>query len=481
MKKLPTTFMLMAALCAGAEFIDTPELKAARCERLLRAKTVQIDTDFEYYKNRSADSIASEIEVNGFGGVYYFVIRDGALNRQVVEELQRRAIPVALMTLPAMVYLTEQELDALLPSNWRDWKVRFTGDAMEQYIFIGFNYPEYRAWYKPYLIKILRDNNFDGFTFAEVMYPITDGPERNPPFYGDVSANFRQSFMQDTGSDAFPNFTAPESSDYFKRNVALYLKLVEYRVKMINEFYNDIINSPDGIRAAVPNIKFATWTLGINLPDGVNKLRIWEGNDIASMISLVKPDIHFIQTHAPDWSNPALPPDYPLAYKPFFEAVHQADPHVKIALQADFGSLEPIRRPPEWRKKFYESARNAGVDTTTYYEFSLRWEVYNAAPELKAIEASGTAAKLRFDQRLGADAARIVTGRKIGGATIIDAAVDGNTLILELGSPLAEGKLASIDISGIASDPAVRFGKNKGKANISEAKRSRAIKVTTLR
>ncbi|MGE4301663.1 MAG: hypothetical protein AB7F40_08685 [Victivallaceae bacterium] len=473
--------LLLAAFCARAEFSDTPAQKAARAEKLLRAKTVQIDTEFPYYQNRSADSIASEIEVNGLDGVYYFVLRAPAVRREIIDELQKRSIPVALMTLPAMVYLSESELDALLPTGWREWKMEFTGNAMDQYIFIGFNYPEYRTWYKPYLIRTLQDNNFDGFTFAEVMYPITDGPERNPPFYGDVSPNFKHDFMRATGSRSFPDFTHPDSPDYFKRNLDLYLKLVEYRVSVINDFYDDIINSPDGVRAAVPGIKVATWTLGINLPDGINKLRTWEGNDISAMISKVRPDIHFVQTHAPDWSNPALPPDYPLAYLPFFLEIQQTDPHVKIALQADLGSTEAARRDPEWCKKFYEAVRKAGVDTTTYYEFSLRWKVYNAAPELRAIESDGTTAKLRFDQRLGADSAAVITGRRIGGSTVLDARVDGNTLIVELDLPLVEGKLTSLDVSGICDDPQVRFGRDKGKTNVSDVKRSRALKVEPMR
>ncbi len=481
MKIFTGVLLVMAALCARAEFTDTPAQKAARGEKLLRARTVQIDTEFPYYRNRSADSIASEIEVNGLGGVYYFVLRAAAVDREVIAELQKRSIPVAMMALPAMVYLSEPELDALLPADWREWQMIFTGGAMDQYIFIGFNYPEYRAWYKPYLIRMLKENNFDGFTLAEVMYPVTDGPERNPPFYGDISFNFRRDFMRDTGSRAFPDFSDPDSPDYFRRNLDLYLKLVEYRVKVINDFYDDIINSPDGVRAALPGIKIATWTLGINLPDGVSKLRTWEGNDISAMISKVRPDIHFIQTHAPDWSNPALPPDYPLAYLPFFEEIQQTNPHVKIALQADLGSTDAARRDPEWCGKFYEATRKAGIDTTTYYEFSLRWKVYHAAPELKAIEAAGTAAKLRFDQRLGAESAGVMAGRRIGGSTVTGAKVDGNTLTVELDSPLTQGKLTSVDISGVCDDPEARFGADKGKANVSAVKRSRAIKVEPMR
>lgn len=473
--KIHSAALLILTLCAG--FADTPELKQARCEKLPTADAVQIDTGFPYYAGRSPRSIANELEVNGIQAVYYFVILPPVMPG-LIPELQSRGVPVALMTLPAMVYPSEAALDNLLPENWREWQVEFTDPArMSQYIFIGFNYPEYRAWYKPYLNKMLTDNNFDGFTFAEVMYPIGDGVEQSPPFYGDVSENFRRSFMIETGNDAFPDFSNPSSPHYFKTDTALYQALAAYRVKVVNEFYNDIINSPDGARAAVPNIRFATWTLGINLPDGTAKLREREGNDIASMIRLVRPDMHFIQTHAPDWSNPDLPPDYPLLYAPFFEEIRRAAPGVKVALQGDFGSLTATRRSPEWRRIFHDAAAKAGVDSTVWYEFSLRSEVYDQPPEPRKLTANSTNAILTFDHRLGPDAEKIMTGRRLGRAVIRESVVDGCDLICELDTPLYPGEIVNIDYSGVPDDPSVRFGDDTGPVNAAPEESAAPLKV----
>ncbi len=474
--KIFRTAAAFVVITLSCGFTDTPELKSARCEKLLTADTVQIDTGFPYYADRSSRSIANELEVNGVEGVYYFVILP-PVKSGVIPELQSRGIPVALMTLPAMVYPSEAALDQLLPENWRDWRVEFTDPRrMGQYIFIGFNYPEYRAWYKPFLNKLLKENNFDGFTFAEVMYPIGDGVELSPPFYGDVSANFRQSFMRDTGNNAFPDFSDPESPRYFKTDTALYHALAAYRVKVVNEFYNDIINSPDGARSAMPGIKFATWTLGINLPDGVAKLREWEGNDIFSMIKLVHPDLHFVQTHAPDWSNPALPADYPLLYSPFFDEIRRAAPNVKIALQGDFGSLAATRRSPEWRRTFRRAAAQAGVQSTTWYEFSLRSEIYDEPPEPRKLAIDGKTAVLSFDQRLDAGAENVMRGRRLGRAVVIAAAPDGSDLICELDTPLYPGEKVNIDYSGIPDDPSVRFGDDKGPVNT--APEGSAVRLT---
>ena len=443
------------------EFHDTPEARRERREKLLHGRTVQIDTAFPYYHNRSNESIASELRVNGFDGVYYYTGTDTGLRPGLVGEMQRQKLGVGLMTLPSLVYWSEAQLAERLPAGWRDWLIEFTGSGMDIYRFIGFVYPEYNAWYKNYLNGMLLRHRFDAFTFAEIMYPIYDGPEKNPPFYGDVSPGFQAAFKRATGSETFPNFTDPADPDYFRTNTGLYRQLVEYRVRTIDDFYDDIINGPGGAREAAPGILFATWTLGINIPDGVAKLREWEGNDIVTMIRRVKPDLHFIQTHAPDWANPALPGDYPLAYQPFFDAVRTANPDVKIGMQADLGSLGPSRRDPAWQKQFYDACRKAGVDTITYYEFGLRWEIYSQPPRLCEIRRDGDTLLLVFDQRLNAESAILMKGRELRGKDrsyrIAECRWDGNLLRLKPDALPAADEELTVPVGGVADDPAVRF------------------------
>ena len=443
------------------EFHDTPEARRERREKLLHGRTVQIDTAFPYYHNRSNESIASELRVNGFDGVYYYTGTDTGLRPGLVGEMQRQKLGVGLMTLPSLVYWSEAQLAERLPAGWRDWLIEFTGSGMDIYRFIGFVYPEYNAWYKNYLNRMLLRHRFDAFTFAEIMYPIYDGPEKNPPFYGDVSPGFQAAFKRATGSETFPNFTDPADPDYFRTNTGLYRQLVEYRVRTIDDFYDDISNGPGGAREAAPGILVATWTLGINIPDGVAKLREWEGNDIVAMIRRVKPDLHFIQTHAPDWANPALPGDYPLAYQPFFDAVRTANPDVKIGMQADLGSLGPSRRDPAWQKQFYDACRKAGVDTTTYYEFGLRWEIYSQPPRLCEIRRDGDTLLLVFDQRLNAESAMLMKGRELRGKDrsyrIAECRWDGNLLRLKPDALPAAGEELTVPVGGVADDPAVRF------------------------
>lgn len=425
-------------------------------KKLLTAKTVQIDTSFPYYQNRSVESIASEIELNGFNGVYYYVMTGGEIMPGLIDELHRRGIAVALMTLPNIVYATDDTLAKMLPANHRQWLMKFTSNDMDNYRFIGFVYPEYNEWYKNYLGKLLKDNQFDGFTFAEIMYPIYDGPARAKPFYGDVSENFKRAFKAATNNRAFPNFDNPHDPNYFKTNAKLYNELVEYRIKTINDFYDDIVNSSNGARSINQDIMFATWTLGINIPDGVAKLREWEGNDIDSMIRKVKPDIHFIQTHAPDWNDGNLKGDYPYSYKPFFDAIRVANPDVKVALQADLGSTAAARRNLDWQKLFYKACQQSGVSSTTYYEFGLRYKIYEDMPELKEIYLNNRQMKLYFDQRLSSDSAKVITNRLANESKIISAKVDGNILVCDLDKPISSNEV-TIDISDISDEPELRF------------------------
>lgn len=445
----------------NASFQDTPELKQKRVKQLLTARTVQIDTGMAYYRGRSTESIAAEIRVNGFDGVYYYVMDDRSVVPGLIAELQRQNLAVALMTLPNLVYWSESQLADRLPGDYRNYLMHFTGPDMDKYRFIGFVYPEYNAWYKNLLTGILRRHNFDGFTFAEIMYPIYNGPERTPPFYGDVSPGFQQAFKTATGRAAFPNFTDPADPNYFKTNTELYRDLVEYRIRTINDFYDDIVNGPGGAREVAPNIAFATWTLGINIPGGVEKLREWEGNDIAAMIRQVKPDLHFIQTHAPDWCNPALPADYPRLYQPFFDAIRAADPEVRIAMQTDIGSLPAMRRSPAWVETFYQACRDAGVDSTTYYEFSLRDAVYASPPTLREIRLKGQSLQLIFDQRLGRESADRMIGRQLTSGpdrfTVRAAKADGNLLNLTLDLLPRPGRQLAVPVGGLADDPAVRL------------------------
>lgn len=437
-----------------------------RAKKLLHAKTVQIDLGFDMYKDRSARSIAEEIIANGYEGVFYFVTSDKGIRKDVIEELQKRDIPVAALLCASGTYMPEDERI----KDWKKYRMEFTNSTMDQYKLMTFVDKDYLAWMKDRVVRILSKNGFDGFTFAEVMFPIANGLENEKVLYGDISPAFQDAFKKATGNTIFPEFVNKNKPNYYKKNPKVYNDLVEYRVKVINNFYSEVVNGKDGVREKCSGICVASWSQGIADVNGVKNLREWEGNDAASMIKTVKPDIHFIQTHWIDWSNKEIKGDYPLQYKPFFDAIKKADPKMPIGLQADFVSQEGARRNLEHQKLFYKTCDQMGIDTTTYYVFCMRWAVYNDPPVLcKATRVSNNTVELCFDQRISKDSAKFVTGKKIitsddrKSFTVKSAEVDGNLLKVVLDGDIS-AKEISVDISGIKDAPEYRFPP-KGKVN----------------
>jgi hypothetical protein len=418
------------------------------------------------YKDRSARSIAEEIIANGYEGVLYFVTSDKGIRKDVIEELQKRDIPVAALICASGTYMPEDERI----KDWKKYRMEFTNNSMDQYKLMTFIDKDYLAWMKNRVVTILNKNGFDGFTFAEVMFPIANGLENEKVLYGDISPAFQAAFKKETGNTVFPEFVNKNKSNYYKKIPNVYNDLVEYRVKVINNFYSEVVNGKDGVREKCPRIFVASWSQGIGDANGVKNLREWEGNDAASMIKAVKPDMHFIQTHWIDWSNKEIKGDYPLLYKPFFDAIKKADPNMPIGLQADFVSQTDARRPLDWQELFYKTCNQLGIDTTTYYVFCMRWAVYNDPPLLcKATLVSKDTVELCFDQRISKNCGKIVIGRKIAtddgkSFTIKSADVDGNLLKVVLDGELS-GKKITVNISGIKDAPEYRFPP-KGKVNV---------------
>ena len=439
-----------------------------RARKLLHGRTVEVDFGFAVYKNRSARSIAEEIVANGIEGVYYFVTAEHGVRKDIIAELHKRGIPVAAMAIASGAYLPVDER----PEGWEKFRMEFTNTRMDEYKFMSFVHRDYAIWMKHRIVRLINEYGFDGFTFAEAMYPITDGLERKDVLYGDISPSFQAAFKNATGDTVFPEFVNAEKPNYYKNIPRIYNDLVEFRIKTVNDFYNEVVNGKDGVREKCPGVFVATWTMGISMPNGVAKLREWEGQDIPSMITQIKPDMHFIQTHWPDWSNHELKGDYPLLYKPFFDLIRKTDPNMPIGFQADLVSEPGARRPPEWQKLFYETCDQLNLDCTTYYVFSLRWAVYREPPELCTVRLLWKdIVELCFDKRISKDCGNLVLNRKMivgddgKSYSVKSADVDGNLLMVVLDGDLSGTNEITVDIGGIKDDPEYRLAP-KGEVNI---------------
>ena len=451
-----TSLILLATVVVMA---DGAEL-TSRARKLLQGRTVEADFGFPAYRNRSARSVAEEFVANGISGVYYFVTAERGVRKDIIAELHKRGIPVAAMAIASGAYMPADER----PQGWEKYRMEFTNSRMDEYKFMSFVHREYALWMKERIVKLINEYGFDGFTFAEAMYPITDGLERKDVLYGDISPSFQEAFKKATGDTVFPEFVDETKPNYYKNVPKIYNDLVEFRIRTVNDFYDEVVNGKDGIRQKCPGVFVATWTMGISIPNGVEKLREWEGQDIPSMITRVKPDMHFIQTHWPDWSNHALKGDYALLYKPFFDLIKKTDPNLPIGFQADLVSEPGARRPPEWQKLFYQTCDKLKIDCTTYYVFSLRWAVYNEAPQLCNVQLVWKdVVELCFDKRISDECAKIVLDRKVIVAdsgksySVRSAEVDGNLLKMVLDGDLSGTDEISVDVGGIKDDPEYRL------------------------
>ena len=452
MKKF-VSFCMACSVAIGMFAAD----KSAVKEQLRTASAAHIDPIFEYYKDRSPESIALELKVNNYNAVYYFATVPTACNKDLIETLQQENIPVVLITFPCWVWVKPAEMDKFLPPNWRDWQMEFTGNKTEEHTFIGFVYPEYNQWYGEYVSKMLGDFGFDGFAMLETMYPNYNGLSYNPPQMGDISQGFRKAFEAETGYKELPEFVDSNSPLYYTKNPELTKAWEDFRVKTVNDFMFDIMSK---VRSEHPDIAIASWSLGISEPGGDKKIRFYNGMDTYSMVERIQPDIHIVQTHWPDWCNPDLKPDYIKAYKFYVDEAKRACPTVKVGTQSDFGSLPEMRRSIDWVKE-HRAACDEVLDNFLVYEFNIRDEVFSEAPVLKALMLNDDELLMVFDQRIADSAAATMTNRvlqaKNAEFTVKSATVDGNLLRCKLDSKPAIGTELTVPAGGIADVPQVRL------------------------
>jgi hypothetical protein len=432
-------------------------------DRSIHGKAVEVDTGFPYYQDRSVDSIASEVALNGFECVHLVLLDERTGNRELIDAFHRWGLAVVYMPFISGVY---QEAD-LFPPDADRWKMEFL-KSESPYRFYSFVHRDFAEWTRDRLNRVLAQYPFDGITFPETHYPIPlDTFERKPGEvdYVDVSPAFQKAFREATGNAAFPDFNDPNSPHYYKTDTKLYRDLVEFRTRTIVDFFDLIVNGEHGLRMTHPNVSIGLWTIGISTPGFAETLMELEGDDPVRMATRVRPDVYFIQTHWPDWVRGDLPPDYVHSYIPFLEAVKKAIPDLPVGIQFDVGSQYQMMKTPQWYAETCAEAQQAGFDTSTYYEFGLRGAVYFDPPTLKRVERKAPQSLiLYFDQRIDPESAKAIPGRQISdflasqSYTIQSATADGNILTLGVDRPVSGDNDLSFPLGGLSDDPSVRFG-----------------------
>lgn len=441
---------------------------AKRKKNALKGPSIQFSPGFAYYQNRSKESIVEEIALAGYKTVHYFITNENFADSELVKAFQNKGIAVWAMVLGNGTYSTRS-----FPEGWDAWKVKF----IAPYNFEGFTFlspfsEAYLNWKKASLKRLLQETPFDGIEFAESYLP-GSWEENTKASHGDVSPNAVLAFKKRYNRNV-PEFFDAKATEYYKTDTALYKLWIDFRVAGVNNFLHELINGKDGVRIVRPDILVATWSLGIDAgPNSVELLRTHNGLDVPEMIKLVRPDIHFIQTHYPDWIKPetGLAPDYFKAYAAFFSEIRRINKKIPIGLQADIGSVRSMIKSGRWIKQFFAEAARYGYSTATAYEYQLGGYIYTERPVVLKVARSGQSRlELSFNKRIDkVSAADQLNYRFLQDGNVVRIALkqivtDGNSVILTA-DQLPKGKF-ELEISGICDTPELRYYKGFPKNRI---------------
>lgn len=436
---------------------DTSSMKY----RAFHGASMQIDPTFPYYKDRSIESIVEEISLAGYRSVHYFVVNENEVNGTLIKAFRAKGIPVWLMVVGNGTYSTKG-----LPQGWESWKMEMTREVNGGgFTFFSLFNKDFTNWKKKSLVKLISDYPFDGVEMAETYFPEWDAIRTGR--YGDVGPVAKKAFKEKYNLE-MPDFKNPSADNYYTKNKELYDKWMQFRVEGVNDFQNEIYNGGGGVRKTRPDILVATWSLGVGSgTSAVAKLREDHGLDAASLVAKVMPDLHFIQTHWPDWVKPEaqLPASYMKNYKAFVDPIKNRFPNMPVGLQADQGSVKDMIKSAAWVNKFNEEAAKNGYITWTSYEYHLGGYIYEGAPKpVKIVRAGADSIILSFNKRIDEASGTNLANYKLlkdgvaQPAAIKMAKVDGNRAILTLNS--SNSGNISIAVNHISDTPSLRLYKD---------------------
>lgn len=422
--------------------------------------SMQIDPGFPYYQNRSEESIVSEIRGAGYKIVHYVLTAESNVNPALLREFQKEGIGVWYLTFCNGSYSAKD-----LPADWEKWRM-VTRRTLENkppdpsFLHLCMNNPAYRAWKKKAVTSLLRQHPFQGIDLVEPHWPEYPGP--SAPAYGcfcdSCKALFRKYYPEEEG---LPTLLDPNGPRGEKGNPALWAKWIQFRIRSLNEFLNDLVNGPDGIRKSAPGVMVCVWTLPLTEDGGVERMRQDSGEDASLVAKIVRPDLYGFQTHWPDWIRKDLKPDYVQKFRPFLEQVRQVNPKMPFLIQADTGSLKDNRRSWQWIREFEANCKQLGVGSTTCYEYFIGDYIYTDPPRIfEAKPDKGDGIALHFTKRLDPVSAEDITRYQLSAGKVTAAKLDGSIVRLTA-SGVAKGQKVSVTVSNIGDDTKVRLFPDK--------------------
>lgn len=428
-------------------------------------RSLEVDPGFAYYRNRSPESVAAEIRAAGYPIVVYVLTADSAVQPALIDAFRREGIGVWYLTFGNGTYSTQD-----LPKGWEAWKMVTRSDLEgkplnDGYTRLCLSNPDYRAWRKRQIGRMLTQHPFVGVQIAEPHWP--EYPGITSPAYACFCGHCRDAFRRMFPDESeLPDILHPESARGPVGNPELWAKWLRFREASLTGFLNDLVNGEGGIRQTAPRALVGTWTLALSGEDGLKRVREDSGEDAARVVTTVRPDLHCFQTHWPDWVKADLPPDYVRHYQPFVDGVRAVAPDLPLSFQADTGSLQPNRRSWDWIAGFERASERMGVLSTTIYEYFIGLYTYTDPPRIAAAERRGDAVRLVFTKPLAAAAAE-PSRYSVTGARVATAVLDGNIVTLRL-TGAAPGKALEVTARGISDDEARRLFHDRPPATLDE-------------
>jgi len=424
----------------------------------LEGPSIQIDPTFPYYQNRSRDSVAEEIELAGYRTVHYFVVKETAIDGELIECLHRRNIAVWALVIGNGTFSTSH-----LPPEWRTWRMGLIKDLDDGFERFSPFSKAYVEWKKEAVAGMLREYPFDGIEIAEPYFPEWDGIRRG--VYGDIGPAAQQAFKEKYDLEV-PEFANRFAANYYKKTPDVYAKWIDFRVDAVNALIDEIINGSGGARDSRPDVLAATWSLAVD-GGAVSTLRLkeWQGLDAISMIGKVKPDLHMLQTHWPDWMKRGLKAGYVRSYESFAAPIRAAYPQLPIGIQADIGSKANMVKGRDWLNEFQNTVYDLGYHTWTAYEYHLGGYMYEEPPEpLTAAVQGSTDVTVSFSKRLGPESTGVIVLEEKEGSRgwiqAVESHVDGNRLRLRF-PRLPEQRPFQIELRQVRDTPSLWHVKGK--------------------
>ena len=421
-------------------------LAASGIANPLLGASIEVDPGFAYYSQRSPESIAREIEVNGFKVVRYVVTNDQGIDDGLIKAFHSRGIAVSYCTFTNGFYGDPTGL----PKWWESWKTVLYKPTDYGYTFLSLSSGDYRSWKSAQIVDVMKKHAFDAVELVEPFQVNWGGPDAGG--YGDLSAPALEAFRKASGNSEPPEFADQTSPRFWKTDRALYKSWVDFRAGAVTDFLATVCRA---VRSAGVGKPICVWALANTPPqsgqDPVALAREWQGVDAGDIASKVKPDLICFQTNWPDWSTPALPANYVEKYKPFVDELRLKS-KVPFIVQADTGSQPDTRRTRKWMSDFEQACKKLGAAGWTAYSYEIAMWLYTEAPEVRSVEVHGDQILLVFQKRLDKASAEDLGHYAFSGEPRLTGAVcDGNLVRLTVAG-LSPGSYA-LRIAGVTDDP----------------------------